>query len=258
MPDSRPDANENLTAAAAGGDSESSDQDLAPATHEGASAQPGPTSANPTSADDESDEAGLSPERLRERRLIRRLKRGDDRAFEEIVRTYQDRVFSLSLRMLGNRQEAEDVAQEVFIAVYRAIRNYRGEGRLYTWIYRIASNTCKNRIKYLKGRNFHRSDDLEDHPRAHLSDGRSGPTMHLQSQVPGPEDVIVGNRLQRAIQREIAALEPEHRLLIVLRDIEGLSYQEMLEITGLQQGTLKSRLHRARMTLKARLDEVLS
>lgn len=195
----------------------------------------------------------LSPERTHERRLVRRLQKGDQRAFQEIVRTYQDRVFGLCFRMLGNRQEAEDVAQEVFIAVYRAIRNYRGEGKLYTWIYRIASNTCKNRIKYLKGRNFHRSDDLEDHPRAHLDEGRRGPAMHLQSHVPSPEDVFVGNRMQRAVQREIAALDPEHRLLIVLRDIEGLSYQEMLEITGLQQGTLKSRLHRARLALKARL-----
>ena len=101
----------------------------------------------------------------RDRALIHRLKDGDDRAFEELVRIYQDRVFSLSLRMIGNRQEAEDLAQEVFMTVHRAIASYRGDGRFYTWLYRIASNTCKNRIKYLRGRHFNRSVPVDETPR---------------------------------------------------------------------------------------------
>lgn len=158
--------------------------------------------------------------------------------------------------MIGNRQEAEDIAQEVFISVHRGIANYRGEGRFYTWLYRIASNTCKNRIKYLKGRNFHRASDIDETPAAHTQ-GEAGPVVALQSVVPGPEATVVGDRLERAIQHEIAQLEPEHRLLIVLRDIQGLSYAEILKITGLQEGTLKSRLHRARIALKARLEPYL-
>lgn len=188
----------------------------------------------------------------RDRRLVRRLKQGDERAFQELVHTYQDRIFGLMYRMIGNRQEAEDLAQEVFISVYRGVGNYRGEGRFYTWLYRIATNTCKNRLKYLKVRNFHRASDIDETPQAHTA-GQDGPAVHLQSQVAGPEQTVQGNRLQEAIQREIAALDPDHRLLIVLRDIQGLSYAEIRKITGLQEGTVKSRLHRARLALKERL-----
>jgi RNA polymerase sigma-70 factor (ECF subfamily) len=194
----------------------------------------------------------------RDRRLVRRLKQGDERAFQELVHTYQDRIFGMVFRMIGNRQEAEDIAQEVFISVHRGIANYRGEGRFYTWLYRIASNTCKNRIKYLSGRNFHRSSDIDETPAAHTQGEDGGPVHSLQSVVPGPEATVVGNRLERAIQAEIAQLEPEHRLLIVLRDIQGLSYQEIITITGLQEGTLKSRLHRARLALKVRLEPYLA
>lgn len=192
---------------------------------------------------------------VRDRRLVRRIRAGDDRAFEELVRLYQNRIFGLTLRMIGNRQEAEDLAQEVFLTVHKAIASYRGEGRFYTWLYRIASNTCKNRIKYLRGRNFHRSVPVEDSPEA--QGGGDGPVVPLQSQIAGPEAMTQGTRLQDAISRELAKLEPEHRLLIVLRDIEGLSYADILRITGLQEGTLKSRLHRARVALKDRLSDYL-
>ncbi len=188
---------------------------------------------------------------LRDRRLVRRLRAGDQRAFEELVRLYQNRIFGLTLRMIGNRQEAEDLAQEVFITLHRAIGQYRGEGRFYTWLYRIATNTCKNRIKYLRGRNFHRSVPVEETPEAH--DPEAGPAVRLQGHIAGPEAMTEGARLQAAIQHELAQLDPEHRLLIVLRDIQGLTYQEILTITGLQEGTLKSRLHRARVALKERL-----
>ena len=185
---------------------------------------------------------------------MRRLKEGDDRAFQELVRTYQNRIFSLTLRFMGNREEAEDLAQEVFLTVFRAINSYRGEGRFYTWLYRIASNTCKNRLKYLKGRNHHRSIAVEDSAQAQMPAREGGSQHSLQSQIPGPEATVQGNRLQRAIQQEIAQLDAEHRLLIVMRDIQGLSYQDIIRITGLPSGTLKSRLHRARLALKKRMD----
>ena len=184
---------------------------------------------------------------------MRRLKEGDERAFQELVQTYQNRIFGLMLRMINNRQEAEDLAQEVFIIVHRAIGTYRGEGRFYTWLYRIASNTCKNRIKYLKSRNFHRSVEIEDSPQAQLPAAEGGAVATFQSQVPGPEATVEGKRMEVIVQRELGALDPEHRLLIVLRDVQGLSYQDIIRITGLQEGTLKSRLHRARVALKERL-----
>jgi RNA polymerase sigma-70 factor (ECF subfamily) len=189
----------------------------------------------------------------RDRRLVRRARGGDTRAFEELVSQYQHRIFGLMLRMIGNRQEAEDLAQEVFITVHRALASYRGEGRFYTWLYRIATNTCKNRIKYLRGRNFHRSVPVEETPEAHADAGDGGPIVSLTSHIAGPEAMAEGTRLEAAIQAELAQLEEEHRLLIVLRDVQGLSYQDILRITGLQEGTLKSRLHRARLALRDRL-----
>lgn len=219
---------------------------------------PGEGSADVGEGEGEGEE--LTPEAARrleqdrrDRILVRRLKSGDERAFQELVHTYQNRVFGLILRMIGNRQEAEDLAQDVFLTVYRAIGSYRGEGRFYTWLYRIASNTCKNRIKYLKGRHFNTRLDVDDHAEAQMPSGEGGALHSIQSQIPGPEATLEGNRIQRAIQRELAALEEDHRLLIVLRDIEGLSYQDIQGITGLPAGTVKSRLHRARIALKERL-----
>ncbi|HRI09229.1 MAG TPA: sigma-70 family RNA polymerase sigma factor [Nannocystaceae bacterium] len=206
------------------------------------------------------DGAPLDPEAARrleherrDRQLVRRIRAGDERAFQELVFTYQNRIFGLILRMIGNRQEAEDLAQDVFLTVYRAIHTYRGEGRFYTWLYRIATNTCKNRIKYLKGRHFDSRLDVDEHAEAQMPSGQGGAIHSIQSQVPDPEQMTEGNRVQLALQREMAALEEEHRLLIVLRDIEGLSYQDIQRITGLAEGTVKSRLHRARMALKQRM-----
>jgi RNA polymerase sigma-70 factor (ECF subfamily) len=219
---------------------------------------PEPASAEAAPADSEQDSLSRDmPDEqraadIRDRRIVRKIRQGDERAFGELVLIYQHRVFGLTLRMMGNRQEAEDLAQEVFMIVHRAIGTWRGEGRFYTWLYRIATNTCKNRIKYLRGRNFHRSVPVEETPEAQGSERGT-----VQGQVEGPEAVVVGSRLEAAIQRELAALDPEHRLLIVLRDVQGLSYQDILRITGLQEGTLKSRLHRARLALKDRLEPYL-
>jgi RNA polymerase sigma-70 factor, ECF subfamily len=222
-----------------------------PAAEAEAPAQPDPAAA--PAAELPIDELpALDASDARDRRLVRRARSGDTRAFEELVHHYQHRIFGLTLRMIGNRQEAEDLAQEVFITVHRALASYRGEGRFYTWLYRIATNTCKNRIKYLRGRNFHRSVP-DDSPEAQAPAPEGGPQMPLQSQIAGPEAMAEGSRLEAAIQAELAQLEPEHRLLIVLRDVQGMSYQDILRITGLQEGTLKSRLHRARLALKDRL-----
>ncbi|RMG94597.1 MAG: sigma-70 family RNA polymerase sigma factor [Deltaproteobacteria bacterium] len=189
-----------------------------------------------------------------ERSLVRRLQRQAPRAFEELVRTYQHRVFGLVYRMLGDRHEAEDVAQEVFLSVFRAIGRYRGDGRFQTWLFRIAANACRTRLRQLASRAAHRAeplDSVED-----VAGASANPPV--AAQVAGPEAAAAGRRLEEAIQRELSALDEDQRLLIVLRDIEGLSYQEILAVTGLPEGTLKSRLHRARLALKERLRPYLS
>ncbi|MCS6912881.1 MAG: sigma-70 family RNA polymerase sigma factor [Myxococcales bacterium] len=184
---------------------------------------------------------------LRERLLIKRLQSRDEQAFVEFVRTYQDRIYNLVYRMLGSHQEAEDIAQEVFVMVFKTIDSFRGECKFSTWLYRIATNLCKNRIKYLGRRAQQRTHDLDSTSEGELL-GAEPSTMGERAA--DPHEALAGLQLERIVREGIARLDEEHRMLIVLRDIEELSYEEIVEITGLPEGTVKSRLHRARMALK--------
>jgi len=220
-----------------------------------------PSSKDPPPASTDKDaapplgEALTDAERakVQERRLVRRLRRGDQRAFATIVRTYQQRVFNMVFRFLGNREEAEDVAQDVFVTVYQSAANFRGDSKFSTWLYRVTVNHCKNRLKYLKRRGRHMGrplDEIAEHQMAQGS-GETQPAFHAA--IPRPDDLAQGRQLEALIQREMAKMDEDHRLLLVLRDIQGLSYQEMAEVTGLNVGTIKSRLHRARLALKEAL-----
>jgi RNA polymerase sigma-70 factor, ECF subfamily len=194
---------------------------------------------------------------MRESRLIDRLKMRDESAFRELVQKYQQRVYNLVYRMLGNRQEAEDLAQEVFVTVFKSIDSFRGDSQFSTWLYRVAVNHCKNRFKYLS-RRMYQSSRVLDEVTEHEAAGRDGgPTMPLQAHLSQPDKLLEGMQLEEAIQREIASLDEDQRLLVILRDVQGLSYQEIASITQLAEGTVKSRLHRARMALKDRLQKFL-
>jgi RNA polymerase sigma-70 factor, ECF subfamily len=185
---------------------------------------------------------------LRERRLIRKLRDRDEKAFRELVADYGDRVYNLTYRMLGNREEAEDVAQEVFITVFKSIDSFRGDAKLSTWLYRVTANHCKNRIKYLSRRHDRSKAEFDER----LDQG--GAVAALTSNPgPRPDTQIEGMQLERMMQEAIASLDEEQRILIVLRDVEELSYGEICEITELPEGTVKSRLHRARLALRRRI-----
>lgn len=190
---------------------------------------------------------------IRERRLIRRLKDRDEAAFSEMVNAHHPQVFNIIFRMLGNKEESEDLAQEVFVTVFKSIDGFRGDSKLSTWIYRIAVNHCKNRHKYLARRMAHASRPLDEVSERRAAGRDGGLAMPLQGQISEPDKVLMGLQLEEAIQREIANLDEEQRALVVLRDVQGLAYQEIASITGLAEGTVKSRLHRARMALKDRL-----
>jgi RNA polymerase sigma-70 factor (ECF subfamily) len=181
-----------------------------------------------------------------ERALIARLKERDELAFNEIVRAHGDKVFSLVYRMIGNRAEAEDLAQEVFVTVFKTVDTFRSESKFTTWLLRIAANHCKNRIKYLSRR---RTDGggLDDMPEERMADAGRAP---VQGHIDGPDVMLEAAELERLMQQAITTLDEEHRLLIVLRDVEELSYEEIGEVAGLPEGTIKSRLHRARMAIK--------
>jgi RNA polymerase sigma-70 factor (ECF subfamily) len=188
---------------------------------------------------------------LGERLLVARLKERDELAFGEIVRLYGDKVFSLIYRMIGNRHEAEDVAQEVFVTVFKTVDGFRGESKFSTWLLRIAANHCKNRIKYLARRPSEGGDMDEIGQTA--AGGAPGPLV--QGHIDGPDVLMEAAEIEALMQRAIAALDEDQRLLVVLRDVEELSYLEIGEITGLPEGTIKSRLHRARMAIKDELDK---
>jgi RNA polymerase sigma-70 factor (ECF subfamily) len=186
-----------------------------------------------------------------ERRLLDRLLERDEQAFNEIVRLYKDKVFSLIYRMLGSRPEAEDVAQEVFITVFKNIESFRGEAKFSTWLLRIAANHSKNRIKHLARRPTEGADPDDVSQLRALPDRPQPP---VQARIETPDAMLEAAQTERLMQEAIANLPEDQRLLVVLRDVEEMSYQEIEEITGLPEGTIKSRLHRARMAIKEWVD----
>jgi RNA polymerase sigma-70 factor (ECF subfamily) len=177
--------------------------------------------------------------------LIRRLRSRDERAFRELIESQRDRVYNITYRMLGNRQEAEDVAQEVFITVFKTIDSFREESKLSTWLYRVTVNQCKNRIKYLARRHDRDKEELDE-----TTNGVSGETAPLH---PQPDRALASVQMEKVLEEAIKSLDDDHRIVVVLRDVEDLSIEEICEITGLPDGTVKSRLHRARLALRKRL-----
>jgi RNA polymerase sigma-70 factor (ECF subfamily) len=184
--------------------------------------------------------------------LLRRLRDRDERAFRELVEEHRDRVFNITLRMLGNRAEAEDVAQEVFITVFKTIDQFREESKFSTWLYRVTVNHCKNRIKYLAVRKDRDRDELDDQTTNSTNGQIGAPMPHAQDRA------LEGAQMEKLLQEAIAGLDDDQRVVVVLRDVEDLSIEEICEITGLPDGTVKSRLHRARLVLRKRLQRHVS
>lgn len=189
-----------------------------------------------------------------EAQLIARLVARDERAFNELVQAYGRRVSALVLRMLGNRAEAEDLTQEVFVQVFKAIGTFRGDSKLSTWIYRIAVNLCKNRTKYLKVRHSGEQDELEAvAERVPLGQASKANVAQIER----PDEAMAGKQVERIVQNAIQQIDPTFRECLILRDVEELSYEEIEQITGLPAGTVKSRIFRARAQLKEIVEKQL-
>ena len=164
------------------------------------------------------------------------------------------RIYRLVLGMLGRREEAEDVVQEVFVQVFKGIDSFRQEAQLGTWIYRVAVNTCKNRAKYLARRPETRQSELEEVTGQAADHGAGGVTS---SALPAPDQEVMGHQAEAIVKRCILELEPDFREVLILRDLENLSYEAICEITRAPEGTVKSRLHRARSMLKEKVSAAL-
>ena len=182
-----------------------------------------------------------------EKRLVKRLKKRDESAFSQLVRLHKNRVYNLCLRMLSNSAEAEDIAQDVFVRAFMSIGSFREEAKLSTWLYRIAVNLCKNRLKYQARRHFkaHTALDAVTERTAGAGSGRTTGEPEAR-----PDEILEGNRAEARIQRALMAVDEEFRRLLVLRDIQGMTYIDIMKVTGLPEGTVKSRLHRARNALQ--------
>ena len=189
--------------------------------------------------------------------LLRRLRRREPEAFREMVTRHQTPFYSLCLRMLGNPTEAEDVAQDVFVRCFVSIERFRGDSSLSTWLYRIAVNLCKNRLKHLSRRRWGLFDRFEELAERLLGE-RPGIGSSMGEALPPPDAALTGSQTEHLVQRALSTLEVEHRELLILRDIEGLSYADVQAVTGLAEGTVKSRLHRARLALKAAYERLLA
>lgn len=183
-----------------------------------------------------------------ERSLLRRLRDRDERAFRELLTDHRDRVFNITYRMLGNRAEAEDVAQEVFITVFKTIDSFREESKFSTWLYRVTVNHCKNRIKYLARRHDRDRDELDE-----TSQQANGAVNGAPVKLAQPDKALASAQMEKLLQAAIADLDEDQRAVVILRDVEDLSIEEICEITGLPDGTVKSRLHRARLVLRKKM-----
>lgn len=184
--------------------------------------------------------------------IVARCQEGDRGAFDELVLKYQTRIFNITYRMLGNYTEASDVTQEAFIKAYRSIKKFRGQSSFYTWLYTIASNLCRNKLKYLS-RERRRLVSLDNPVQTEegimakeIVDTSSSPVAILEQKVK-----------EECIQKAINSLDENHRMVVVLRDIELLPYNEISCILKVNVGTIKSRLHRARYLLRERLKDVI-
>jgi len=180
-----------------------------------------------------------------DRALAERHRYGDPEAFSEIYRTYEDMVFNLSLRLSGDPDRAADLTQEVFLRVYRHLEGFRGRSSLKTWIYRVAVNHCRSRLRrrVFRLEPFERTTDDRD-PMAEVADSRRD-----------PEELALAGDAERIVQRALGELPRSFREAVVLRDIEGLSYEEIAEVLGVRIGTVRSRIARGRRRLSDLLTE---
>jgi RNA polymerase sigma-70 factor, ECF subfamily len=186
----------------------------------------------------------------RESTLVARCAQGDQAACAELVAEHQRMVYQLAFHLLGNRDEALDLSQDVFMRVFRTLPHFRGHSQLRTWIYRIVVNQARNRQRWWRRRHRASQVSLDQHLETHAE-----PSGNPQV---APDNVLAQKRLASQLRRALDALPFDQRSVVVLREIDGLSYDEIAFSLGVTLGTVKSRLTRARRALRDVLQEVAS
>ena len=184
---------------------------------------------------------------LSDAELVRKCQAGDWRAYNELVGRHQDRIFTLIYRYLGHWEDAGDVCQEVFLKAFRALPEFRGEAAFGTWLHRIAVNAL---ISWRRKRQAQPAMPLDNRA---SGDGGDDQRPDPPDNSPGPAQVADSKEREAIIQRAISGLDEEQRIVVVLRDVQGRDYEEIANILGCPRGTVKSRLHRARLLLREKL-----
>ena len=178
---------------------------------------------------------------MTENELVRAARSGDQSAFEALVKANQAMAYQLAYRMTGNPEDAADLTQEAFLSAWRSLASFQGQSAFSTWLYRLTSNACIDFLRREKRRGALSltAEDEEEERQLEVPDERFSPERELEKK-----------EAQRTVREGLLSLSPEHREVLVLRELEGLSYEEIAQTLGLEEGTVKSRLARARIALK--------
>ncbi|MBT3643937.1 MAG: RNA polymerase sigma factor RpoE [Pseudomonadales bacterium] len=190
----------------------------------------------------------MKSEHESDQRLVLRVQHGDKRAFDVLVLKYQQRIASVVSRYLRDQDEVADVTQEAFIKAYRALANFRGDAQFYTWLYRIAINTAKNHLVAKSRRPPNTDKDI--------SDGEFSENSVVLETEDQPETLLARDQLQTVILAAVEDLQEDLRTALMLREFDGLSYEEIAEIMACPVGTVRSRIFRARETIEKKMAQM--
>ena len=190
----------------------------------------------------------MKSEHESDKRLVVRSQQGDKRAFDVLVLKYQQRIASIVSRYLRDQDEVADVTQEAFIKAYRALANFRGDAQFYTWLYRIAINTAKNHLVAKSRRPPNTDKDIND--------GEFSENSVVLEAEDQPETLLARDQLQSVILAAVDDLQEDLRTALMLREFDGLSYEEIAEIMACPVGTVRSRIFRARETIEKKMAQM--
>lgn len=178
-----------------------------------------------------------------EKRLIELSVSGDVEAFETLIQSHQKKVYNIALRMTGNPEDAKELAQDAIVRAFTSIRKFRGDSSFSTWLYRITMNVCTD---FLRKRNRAVMISMEQGAAAN----ENSQSIQIEEEAPGPDELAEKKQLKKLVQDAMACLSDEHRQVLILRDILDMSYKEISGILNVNEGTVKSRINRARTGLK--------
>jgi RNA polymerase sigma-70 factor (ECF subfamily) len=191
-----------------------------------------------------------APDAGEDRKLVRAAQKGDPAAFRQLVEKYQRRVYQLAVGMLKDSDEAMDITQDTFVRVHRYLPSFKGDSSFFTWTYRIAMNLCLD-AQRKKGRS--ERVDLADGDEAEIEAAMDPPSAALA----GPQRAALNAELKGKIEEALQSLSENHRSILLLRELEGLSYEELAKVLGIRKGTVMSRLFHARLKMQNKLREYL-